>query len=95
MAVIRVFGIFTHAQLHHGGFWDSLSRQLQQWRPGYAERCTFQNKPLGAGDNIILPTQSPPSPYQVQDVPQDPSLVGVVEEDMKNVSESGVLKGNG
>ena len=82
-----MFGVFTHAQLDHGRFWDSLGRQLQRGGPEYIERCTFRNKPLSTGDNVILPAMFPPLPDQVQDIPQAAQLVKVREEDMKNVSE--------
>ena len=85
--VIRIFGVFTLAKLHHAQFWDSLSRQLQRRGPDYIERCTFRNKPLSVGDNVILPAQFPPLPYQVEDVPQDEPLVKVSDEDMKDVSD--------
>ena len=85
MTVIRIFGILTLAQLHHAQFWDSLSRQLQRRGRDYVERCTFRNKPLSAGDNVILPAQFPPLPYEIEDVPQDEQLK-VSEEDMKDVS---------
>ena len=84
-AVIRMFGIFTHAQLDRGRFWDSFSQQLQHQGSDYIERCTFRNKPLNTGDNVILPAIFPPLSHQVQDVPT--TLVKVREEDMKNVSE--------
>lgn len=84
--VIRMFGIFTHAQLDHGRFWDSLSRQLQQKGPEYVERCTFRNKPLTTGDNVILPAVFPPLQNPNQDVPDAGSLIKLREEDMKNVS---------
>ena len=93
--VIRMFGIFTLAQLHHGQFWDSLSRQLQRRGSDYIDRCTFRNKPLSTGDNVILPAQFPPLPYQVEDVSWDEPLVKVSEEDMRDVSEIvNVLKDN-
>jgi len=82
-----MFGIFTHAQLDHGRFWDSLSRQLQQRGSDYIERCTFRNKPLHTGDNVILPAVFPPLSDPAQDIPQAAQLVRVREEDMKNVSE--------
>ena len=82
-----MFGIFTHAQLDHGRFWDNLSRQLQQRGSNYIERCTFRSKPLHTGDNVISPAVFPPLPDLVQDVPQAAHLVKVREEDMKNVSE--------
>jgi hypothetical protein len=81
-----MFGIFTHAQLRRGRFWDSLSRQLQQRGPDYIERCTFRNAPLSTGDYVILPALFSSSPYQVQDIPQVAPLVKVSEEDMKEVS---------
>lgn len=84
-----MFGIFTHAQLDHGRFWDSLSRQLQQRGPDYIERCTFRNKPLNTGDNVILPAVFPPLPDLVQDIPSAAHLVKVREEDMKDVSGAG------
>ena len=81
-----MFGIFTHAQLDRGRFWDSFSQQLQHQGPDYIQRCTFRNKPLTIGDNVILPAVFPPLSHQVQDVPQT-MFVKVREEDMKNVSE--------
>ena len=83
--VIRVFGVFTHAQIGHGGFWDTLSQQLQQGGAQYVERCTFRNKPLIPGDNVILPAMFPP--LQIQDTPRANPLIKVSEEDIKTVSE--------
>ena len=85
--MIRIFGIFTHAQLRHGRFWDTLSQQLQKRGPDYIERCSFRNKPLSAGDNVILPALFPPASRRVQDVPQTTPLIKVREEDMKDVSD--------
>jgi len=88
LTVIRMFGIFTIAQLHHGRFWDSLSQQLQKRGPGYIKRCTFRNKPLTVGEDIILPAVFPSLPYQIRDIPQAMPLVKVREEDLKDVSET-------
>lgn len=85
-----MFGIFTHAQLDHGRFWDSLGRQLQQRGPEYVERCTFRNKPLSNGDNVILPAVFPPLPNPAQDIPQVLQFIKIREEDMKDV---GVIDG--
>jgi len=85
LPAIRVFGVFTHAQLDHGGFWDTLSQQLQYGGVQYVERCTFRNKPLSTGDNVILPAIFPPLP--IQDTPQADPLVKVSEEDVKAVSK--------
>lgn len=85
LPVIRMFGVFTHAQLDHGGFWDTLSQQLQQGGSQYIERCTFRNKPLSPGDNVIPPAVFPPLP--IQDTPQVNPLIKVNEEDIRTVSE--------
>ena len=79
-----MFGIFTHAQLDHGRFWDSLSQQLQKRGPDYTGRCTFRNQP--GDDNVILPAFFPSLPSQVQDTPQAEPLIKIREEDMKDVS---------
>jgi len=89
LVVIRIFGVFTHAQLGHRQFWDTFSQQLQHRGPDYIKRCTFQNKPrpLSAGISVILPAVFPPLEYQVQDIPCAATLVKDHEEDIKNVSE--------
>jgi len=81
-----VFGVFTLAQLHHGGFWDNVSRQLQQRGTAYIERCIFQKKHPSAGDNTMLPAKFPLLQHHV---PQAVPLVKVTDEDMKDVSEIG------
>ena len=85
--MIRIFGIFTLAQIHHAQFWDSLSRQLQRRGQDYIERCTFRNKPLSTGGNVILPAMFPSLPDDVQDLPQTEQFVKVSDDDMKDVSE--------
>jgi len=87
LAVIRVFGIFTHGEIRRKQFWDTLSQQLQRRGSDYIERCTFQDKPLSPDENSIPPAQFPPSSYQVQDIPQVAPLIKPHEEDMKAVSE--------
>ena len=78
-----MFGIFTHAQLGHRRFWDSLGQQLQQRGPGYIQRCTFRN----TGDNAILPAMFFPLPYSAQDTPQTVQPAEVSEEGMESASE--------
>ena len=60
---------------------------MQQRGPDYIDRCTFRNKPLSAGDNVILPAMFYLSPNQDRDVPQAAPLVKVSEEDMADVSK--------
>ena len=69
--------------MDHGRFWDTLSRQLQNKGPDYIARCTFRNKPVNTGDNVILPASFPQSP--VQEIQETAPIVKVREEDLKNV----------
>ncbi|KAF9647525.1 hypothetical protein BDM02DRAFT_3187952 [Thelephora ganbajun] len=87
---IRVFGVFTHAQLDHGGFWDTLSQQLQHGGAHYVERCTFRNKPISPGDNVILPAVFPP--LQIQDTPPVDPLIKVSEEDIRTIHSMHILE---
>lgn len=69
----------------HSHFWDTLSGQLQKKGPNYIENCTFRNKPLSAGDNVIHPASFSQSP--VQEVQEVIPLVKTCEEDLKKVCE--------
>ena len=85
LSVIPMFGVFTHAQLDHGGFWDTLGQQLQQGGAEYVERCTFRNKPLSPGDNVISPAIFPPLP--IQETPHVDPPIKASEEDIETVSD--------
>ena len=69
--------------MDHGRFWDTLSRQLQKKGPDYIARCTFRNKPLNTGDNVILPASFPQLP--IQEVQEVAPVIDACEEDLKNV----------
>ncbi|KAI0369977.1 hypothetical protein BV20DRAFT_330785 [Pilatotrama ljubarskyi] len=57
--VIRIFGIYTHAQLD-GRFWDAVSRMLECQGNEYKKRCVFRNRPTHRrGDNVVLPARFP------------------------------------
>ena len=71
--------------MDHGRFWDTLSRQLQNKGRDYITRCTFRNKPLDTGDNVILPASFPQLP--IQEVQEVAPLIKVCEEDLKNVRD--------
>ena len=82
---IRVFGIYSHAQLDKR-LWDSMGYQL--WRKGreYQRRyvsfvdecappnltfisCTFRADPVHKGDKVVPPATFPPTP------PPDRSMI--------------------
>ncbi|PCH33059.1 hypothetical protein WOLCODRAFT_14494 [Wolfiporia cocos MD-104 SS10] len=58
--VIKIFGIYTHAQLD-GRFWSSLSYQLGRSGREYKRRCIFRS-PRSQGNNkdYIMPACFPP-----------------------------------
>ncbi|EMD41416.1 hypothetical protein CERSUDRAFT_89982 [Gelatoporia subvermispora B] len=57
--VLRIFGIYTHAQLDRR-FWDYVGFQLGRKGKEYKQRCTFRNKPHHQGDNVFMPASFPP-----------------------------------
>ncbi|KAF4623894.1 hypothetical protein D9613_001576 [Agrocybe pediades] len=56
--VIRIFGIYTHAQIDKR-LWDSVGHQLAKKGKEYRHRCIFRNKPQLAGDNVYTPACFP------------------------------------
>ena len=71
--------------MDHGGFWDTLSRQLENKGPDYTARCTFRNKPPNTGDNVFLPASFPQSP--IQEVQETVPLAEGQGKDLENVRE--------
>ncbi|KAI0258666.1 hypothetical protein BC834DRAFT_835038 [Gloeopeniophorella convolvens] len=59
--VIRVFGIYTHAQLDKR-LWDSMGYQLSRKGKEYQKRCTFRSNPVHKGDKVVPPASFPPAP---------------------------------
>ncbi|KAI5120221.1 hypothetical protein M0805_000036 [Coniferiporia weirii] len=56
--VLRIFGIFTHAQMD-GRMWESLSARLARRGPEYKRRVTFRARPLVPGDKVYPPQTWP------------------------------------
>ncbi|TFK51882.1 hypothetical protein OE88DRAFT_1699141 [Heliocybe sulcata] len=57
--VIKVFGVYTHAQMDNR-LWEYVGHQLACKGKEYKRRCTFRNKPVHTGDNVISPASFPP-----------------------------------
>ncbi|EGN93944.1 hypothetical protein SERLA73DRAFT_78326 [Serpula lacrymans var. lacrymans S7.3] len=57
--VIRIFGIYTHAQMDDR-LWNSVSYHLAKQGKEYKLRCTLQKEPSHAPNNIVLPASFPP-----------------------------------
>jgi hypothetical protein len=39
MSVLKLFGIYTHNKLDHGGLWDAVGRHLQRRGSDHRKRC--------------------------------------------------------
>ncbi|KAG0703070.1 hypothetical protein DFH29DRAFT_918710 [Suillus ampliporus] len=57
--VIKVYGIYTHAQL--GRIWDALGSHLARKGREYRRRVIFRNRPARSNDSVILPASFPPA----------------------------------
>ncbi|KAH6917673.1 hypothetical protein BKA70DRAFT_1178689 [Coprinopsis sp. MPI-PUGE-AT-0042] len=64
--VIKVFGIYTHAQIDKR-FWDSMGYQLCKKGKQYRDRCKFRNRPFDAGDYVVAPASFPPVEVEEKD----------------------------
>ncbi|KAH8984683.1 hypothetical protein EDB92DRAFT_2117026 [Lactarius akahatsu] len=58
---IKVFGIYTHAQLDKR-LWDSMGHQLSRKGKEYQKRCTFRAEPIHKGDKVVPPASFPAAP---------------------------------
>ncbi|KII86508.1 hypothetical protein PLICRDRAFT_44106 [Plicaturopsis crispa FD-325 SS-3] len=67
--VIRIFGIYTHAQFDKR-LWDSVGYQLGRKGKEYRRRCIYRKRPLHAGDNVFEPETWPPVEESAIDLTQ-------------------------
>ncbi|KDQ30332.1 hypothetical protein PLEOSDRAFT_155016 [Pleurotus ostreatus PC15] len=58
--VIRVFGIYTHAQIAHSRFWDSLARHIGKKGKEYRDRCVYRLPQASKRDRVYDPASFPP-----------------------------------
>ncbi|KAJ7743864.1 hypothetical protein B0H16DRAFT_1889844 [Mycena metata] len=65
---IKIFGVYTHAQIGRVSFWDSMGRELGKKGKEYKERCTFRKRPHLAGDHVFSPSTFP-APVEVRALP--------------------------
>lgn len=88
--VIRIFGIYTHAQLARG-FWDAVGQHLAGKGKEYRKRCVYRKPPKNAGDNVFLPESFPPTGEP--DVPEGPvELPNLRDEDREELHSLLVLQ---
>ncbi|KAJ7479993.1 hypothetical protein B0H11DRAFT_1263344 [Mycena galericulata] len=65
---IKIFGVYTHAQIGRVSFWDSMGRELGKKGKEYKERCAFRKTPHHAGDHVFSPSTFP-APAEVRALP--------------------------
>ncbi|KAJ7051208.1 hypothetical protein C8F01DRAFT_1237408 [Mycena amicta] len=65
---IKIFGIYTHAQLGRVSFWDTMGRELGKKGKEYRDRCAFRRQPFHAGDHVFAPSTFP-APEEIRTVP--------------------------
>lgn len=41
MSVLKLFGIYTHNKLEHGGLWDAVAQHLQRRGPDHRSRYKY------------------------------------------------------
>ncbi|KAH9910160.1 uncharacterized protein B0H18DRAFT_516086 [Fomitopsis serialis] len=89
---IRIFGIYTHAQIDRR-HWDTLGNQLGRQGKEYQARCIFRNRPTQVRGHArtILPA-SWPAQVEVEAAASQSSLPDLHKDDLKKVHEMLVLQ---
>ncbi|KAJ6456165.1 hypothetical protein C8R45DRAFT_1187129 [Mycena sanguinolenta] len=65
---IKIFGVYTHAQIGRASFWDTMGRELGKKGKEYKDRCAFRKRPQHAGDHVFCPSTFP-APAEVLALP--------------------------
>ncbi|KAF8060885.1 hypothetical protein FPV67DRAFT_312197 [Lyophyllum atratum] len=86
--VLRVFGIYTHAQLDNR-LWDSIGRQLGKKGREYRRRCMHRERPTHSGDNVYMPGTFPP--LEIEAAP-DPITIDLPPDDLDQIHSLLVLE---
>ncbi|EEB89655.1 hypothetical protein MPER_12225 [Moniliophthora perniciosa FA553] len=65
---IKIFGIFTHAQMENNRIWESIDHQLGRKSKEYKEYCAIRQRVLGADSHTFTPAYFPPLPEGLDDM---------------------------
>ncbi|KAJ7139425.1 hypothetical protein C8R44DRAFT_764441 [Mycena epipterygia] len=65
---IKIFGVYTHAQIGRVSFWDSMGRELGKKGKEYKDRCAFRKRPHHTGDHVFSPSTFP-APAEARTLP--------------------------
>ncbi|KAK7064824.1 UvrD-like helicase ATP-binding domain-containing protein [Favolaschia claudopus] len=65
---IKIFGVYTHAQIGRVSFWDSMGRELGKKGKEYKDRVAYRKRPTHAGDYVFSPSTFP-APAEARALP--------------------------
>ncbi|KAH9921295.1 uncharacterized protein B0H18DRAFT_880310 [Fomitopsis serialis] len=84
-SVIKVFGIYTHAQINRR-FWDGVGHQLSRKGKQYRDRCKYRNRPTKVGEHahVILPATFP-APLEAPTLSPSSGLPDLHKDDLQKV----------
>lgn len=87
---MKIFGVYTHAELDRGLGWVAVGRELGKkgteykrrsetgFQPVYTDltttRCVFRKRPHNAGDNVFMPESFPPLEEEQPPASEAPDL---------------------
>ncbi|TFY57544.1 hypothetical protein EVJ58_g6956 [Rhodofomes roseus] len=90
--VIKVFGIYTHAQINRR-FWDGVGHQLSRRGKQYRDRCKYRSRPTKMGEHahVILPATFP-APLEAPILSPSSALPDLHKDDLQRMHEVLILE---
>ncbi|KZW00571.1 hypothetical protein EXIGLDRAFT_145235 [Exidia glandulosa HHB12029] len=86
-----VYGLYTHAQLGRGDFWNSMGIQLARKGKEYGRRCAFRI-PVNKGGNVYTPASFPAMPVQEASSDEYLKNIAIPQEDLDELHALLVLE---
>ncbi|KAK7040180.1 hypothetical protein VNI00_009986 [Paramarasmius palmivorus] len=65
---IKIFGIFTHAQMENNRVWESIDHQLGRKNKQYREYCAIRQRVASSDNHTFTPAYFPPLPEGLEDM---------------------------
>ncbi|KAH7101434.1 hypothetical protein BKA62DRAFT_703810 [Auriculariales sp. MPI-PUGE-AT-0066] len=91
--VLIIYGVYTHAQLERGYFWNSVGLQISRRGREYRKRCTIRGDQVGLkGDNVFLPQPFPALPDNTDEDATDLSGLTIPQRDLGELHDLLVLE---
>ncbi|KAH7101437.1 P-loop containing nucleoside triphosphate hydrolase protein [Auriculariales sp. MPI-PUGE-AT-0066] len=90
--ILVIYGIYTHAQLERGAFWNSVGLQISHRGREYRRRCTARSEPVGLkGDSVYAPISFPEMDTTAEET-VDLSGLSIPQHDLSELHELLVLE---